>query len=173
MDMQSNAVVISGKNMDEDQVVDFVAQLETLTGAEVVFEQQWALSSPSESVMKALQLLFSVQPVSHGNLKKGKKVKLSTAALVPGKEDKAVESVTGHEIRAWEVHVPGVTGKTTDPVEHITITEKNIRLAGGRFETGTLLRHPRAGWSKVTGDKGTGQGMTQIEAIEAIRILEG
>jgi len=76
------------------------------------------------------------------------------------------------KIKIWEVHIPGVSGKTTTEIEKITIDEKNIRLSGGRFVTGTLLRHPKAGWSKVTGAKGTGQGMTSISTDEAIAILD-
>ncbi len=162
-----DAVVISGKSLDEEEVVQFVAQIESLTGAEVSFEQQWALSSPSESVMNALRMLFSgpaPMPEPVGKVKKAKQ----TADV----SDKPFYSTqTGHEIKVWEVHVPG-SGKTTEQIEKITISEKNLRLAAGRFQAGTLLRHPRAGWSRVTGAQGTGQGMTEIDTAEAIRLLE-
>ena len=61
------------------------------------------------------------------------------------------------EIKAWHVIV---NGKKT---EIITISEKNRRLAAGEFETGTQLRHPKAGLQRVTGEKGQPQGMESIE----------
>lgn len=60
------------------------------------------------------------------------------------------------EVRSWHVVLNG------QDVEQITGSEKTRRLNAGEFETGTLLRHPKAGLQHVTGDKGTPQGMEPV-----------
>jgi hypothetical protein len=169
-------VVISGKSIDEEQVLDFVSRLEEFTGAEIMIQTQWQVTSESASVMTALRALFGPQVEAHGVTPK--KVTAKPVQPTPPEKERMVAGAQlfrpgpNKEIAVWEVHVPGVSGKTTGQIEKITITEKNLRLVAGKFETGTLLRHPKAGWSKVTGDKGSGQGMTEITATEAIAVLE-
>lgn len=60
------------------------------------------------------------------------------------------------EIRSWHVILGG------QEVEVITTSEKNRRLAAGEFETGTQLKHPKAGLQRVTGEKGMPQGMEPV-----------
>jgi len=67
-----------------------------------------------------------------------------------------------HELQSWGVILPG----QNKPDEWITVTDKNLRLAHGDFEPGTMLLH-RGGSPRlqlITGDKGTGQGMEPVEA---------
>jgi len=59
-------------------------------------------------------------------------------------------------IKAWRVFLPSSDGYVS---EQITIEEKNLRLARGEFEPGTILHHPKAGRQRVTGAKGSRQGM--------------
>lgn len=67
------------------------------------------------------------------------------------KPDKA-----SREIRSWHVLLGGTE------VEVITISEKNRRLAAGEFDTDTILQHPKAGKQRITGEKGSPQGMEPI-----------
>lgn len=60
------------------------------------------------------------------------------------------------EVRSWHVVL------NDQDVEQITNSEKTRRLNAGEFETGVLLRHPKAGMQRVTGEKGTLQGIEPV-----------
>ena len=152
----ANAVVIKG--MAEKVLRDFVAQLENLTDAEIKIEPQWALWSDSPAVMTALGALFNCVPPKIEKKKNN---------------DPAGEPKAHKQIRTWDVHIVGVTGTTTDPIEKLTIDEKNARLEAGSFQEGTLLRHPASGFSKVIGPQGTEQYIQAIDTEEAVAILDG
>jgi hypothetical protein len=192
-------VLIDQDVIEEDALREFVARIGKLKQAEIRIHAQWQVWSEDAAVMTALDALFgSMLPVAPTKKtakdgKKGKRLYLATgggrgqsitvskageqlaAEHEGGIPDPDPEPVGEHkQIRTWEVHIPGVTGKTTDNAlpEKITIDEKNHRLNAGLFTPGTLLRHPKAGFSRVTGTMGAGQGMEAITPTEAIKLLD-
>jgi hypothetical protein len=173
--MASQPVIISSQVVNEADLRKLLDDTSKVTGAKITVIPQWVVTSDSPAVECALAALFGIPPegkeiVSVKLTKRGRKAAKPVQVVSAQVEPPAFQI---HEVRSWEVHVPGVSGKAPELPEKITITEKNVRLSKGMFETGTLLRHPSAGWQKVTGEKGTGQGMEPIDAKDAIAILDG
>jgi hypothetical protein len=182
--MEPKSVIISGEKFAEKNVRQFLADAEKLTGATITITPQWVITCDSPDVSMALAALFGgfsvagTEPVDAKLTGKGKR---ATKALKKNQEAESLTQVEPpepkkfelrpappQELKAWEVYLPG----QPEYIEKITVTERNLRLTRGDFETGTVLRHPKGGWVKVTGDKGNrGQGMADIDADEAEKLI--
>jgi hypothetical protein len=164
--MENYPLVISGEKVNEEDLLKFVVDTRRITGVEITVTPQWVVACADPTVATALYMLFGPQPVAEVKLTPRGRAKLKAP-----KAELELKQAEPKEIRIWEVHVPGISGKTLELPEKLTITERNLRLAEGKFAPGTLLRHPKAGWQKVTG-VGPGQGLNPMEAAEAIALLD-
>jgi hypothetical protein len=167
-------IIISSEGIDEKDLRQFLADTERVTGAKITVIPQWVVMSDSPAVENALAALFTIPVLMASEsvklTKRGRRTLKSAKPVV--ETDSTTPAFVVHEVKSWEIHIPGVTGKTTDLPERITISEKNARLCSGSFVEGTLLRHPKAGWQRITGKHGVGQGMEPIDTQEAIQLLD-
>lgn len=156
-------VIISGQQIGEDDLRQYLADTEKLTGSKITLVPQWVVTSDSPNVEMALEALFGglgidvdapvIAKVVH-KAKRGKGItvsnKASTFKLKPS---------PAQELKSWRV-----LDADGNMVEQLSIEEKNLRLASGAFVEGTILHHPKAGKQRVLGAQGSGQGLMPVDA---------
>jgi len=153
--MSSTPIVIPSTPIDEDDLQQWVADTEKLTGSRITVDRQWLVHSENESVNQALAALFG-NPTTEQAARKPRKAR----AEKPEKPKIKLNTAPPGELRAWRV-----LGEDGEPVESLSLAERNHRLSGGAFAEGTILHHPKAGKHRVTGAPGVGQGQG-MEPVE-------
>jgi hypothetical protein len=138
--------------ISRDDLETVIAGLEAACGQNhIEFVESFDLLVKDERQAAALMALFS------GNDKREKTIPKRKPKMITAMSERSIghRSNFGKLIKAWRVFLPG-----SDVIsERITIEEKNLRLSKGVFEPGTILHHPLAGRQRVTGAKGSAQGM--------------
>jgi hypothetical protein len=163
-------VIIKEHYLANKDVPAFLSALEEATGEPLEWEINYIIHTESMRTAQALEMLFGpavlkdVVVAMPGKKAAAQKKKVSfPAATASAGSAGATFKLKARpenmpELAAWEVWLDGAL------VEKITVGDKNLRLASGKFKAGSLLHHPRAGWQQVIGDEGSGQGMKPMGA---------
>ena len=136
-----NQVIVSGLQVGEDDLREFLAQTERLTGAKIDIVPQWVLTCANQQVQDALAKMFGAQaegkPVKKGG--RGKKAE-PLLKLKPGKTA---------PLKSWRLL--DADGNETGRLSKTQLTE---HLLVGKFEPGQRLHHPQEGLMVVIGNAG-------------------
>ena len=129
--------VIAPISREELEIV--VSGLEVACGgSSIKITESWELIVKDPRQVQAIRSLFDTRVIDSYQVKDtGPKVKKAK-----------------HIMRAWRI-----LNNLGQVVEQISIEEKNRRLSAGEFDPDTILHHPKAGRQRVTGSKGSPQGM--------------
>jgi len=115
----------------------FLIQLQGATGAEIGRETRVVLTSDDPQIVQMLGLLFGKHLPACAEAQPETSPGLSTS-------------------KTWEV-----LDSSGEVSERLSIEEKNLRLAAGKFEQGARLRYQRTGkLVTVTGKPGRPQGLS-------------
>ena len=115
----------------------FLVQLQGATGAEIGRETRVVLTSDDPQIVHMLSLLFGRQPPASAP------VEMAPCCDLPAS-------------KTWEI-----LDSSGEVSERLSIEEKNLRLAAGKFEQGARLRYQRTGkLVTVTGKPGRPQGLS-------------
>jgi hypothetical protein len=133
--------------ISRDALDSVIVGLEAACGGnQIVVTEAYDLIVNDQRQIAALKALFASVPAERFIRTRGPNKSKPALTVQP--------AIVRNPIRAW--CVLDILGQV---VEHISIEEKNRRLAAGEFEPNTILHHPKAGRQRVTGAKGQPQGL--------------
>lgn len=142
-----NKVIVSGLQVGEDDLREFLAQTERLTGAKIDIEPQWVLTCANPQVQDALAKMFGAQAEARPTKKSGR----------GKKAEPLLKLKTGHTapLKSWRLL--DADGKETDRLSKTQLVE---RLLAGQFEPGQRVHHPKEGIRLVVGNAGGKQELS-------------